>query len=780
MKPESVSKLGVAVRVRPLLAAELDRGNDKPCVLHTDVQVSAGKLEAHFDAVFGEDSTQDAVYGFVRDCASRVASGYNATVFAYGQTGSGKTFTMYGSKNDEGGDGVLPRAVQSLFSQLDMSTARVSASCVQIYCENVFDMLRDPARATALEIRRGDDEQGKGAHYVSGLSEFAVRSAGECVQLVRAAEENRAIRETQMNTASSRSHSIFTLLVEQRVVGEDGETSLRSKYNLVDLAGSERWDVMQEMGEARVAEMTKINLSLHTLGRCISALAAKHKGNKGDGAEGNPSVHVPYRESKLTRLLQDSLGGNSMTRLIATISPAQDCVDESISTLRFADRAKHVVSSVRRNEHRPIDHAMVQKLQREVRHLRALLQGDGEAPQLDVAAELARLREENAALRAQLGAPARPPASGGAGMFPALEAAPSATSKHARAVADHVGRLQQRNADLEEALEEIRDTSKAFFGFEIEEDELRRRLQAAVDAVAHAPQIGPPPVAPSPKPQPMLLLAQHTKPRGPPADARPRQPDTAPRQPDGPRHDGGPRQPDGARPPSDAGESAYSRPGPDGRKPKYRIKAAGRSSGRDDAWIDPDVEEAEALKRELKAAKARMKKHAQMKEWLLRKSEMEGDDLRAEDEARAAAQREVDDREKTYRKRASKQKKKLEKYYDQLHGADARFGASPTRDAGSESQPRSPSPISKGAPLKKSDKPHVDDVSPMDSHRHPRYDPMNSHPRYDGDGGDEQFPTYDVGQSGAVKYEFGADLGHDDDDDDIVAADAGPPDIRAY
>jgi len=175
----------------------------------------------------------------------------------------------------------------------------------------------------------------------------------------------------------SRSHSLFQVVVEQTRIsdGAEGERILKSKFNLVDLAGSEKWDTKKELAiqTAHLSELTNINLSLYTLGRCIAALAKNAKSKVDDG----PTSHVPFRESKLTRLLQDSLGGNSKTLLIATLSPASDCLEESISTLRFADRAHQVMTFGRVNEKRPVDHALVMRLQSEVARLRKLLDESG-------------------------------------------------------------------------------------------------------------------------------------------------------------------------------------------------------------------------------------------------------------------------------------------------------------------------------------------------------------------------------------------------------------------
>lgn len=235
--------------------------------------------------------------------------------------------------------------------------ATVFCSFVQIYNEQIFDLLRDTQMNAPLEIH----EDRKNDIFVEGLSEYAVRSVSDCLQLLQCGEQNRAVRSTHMNQVSSRSHSVFQLLLEQR--RKDG-TVLKSKFNLVDLAGSEKWNMGTEMQDHHISEMTNINLSLHTLGRCIAALSSKSTGGP---------THVPYRDSKLTRLLQDSLGGNTKTKIIATLSPSIDCVEESISTLKFADRAKKVMVMVRVNEQREIDPAYVEKLQEELEQLREVV-----------------------------------------------------------------------------------------------------------------------------------------------------------------------------------------------------------------------------------------------------------------------------------------------------------------------------------------------------------------------------------------------------------------------
>ena len=292
---------------------------------------------------------------------------------------SGKTHTMFGPpgsiSQQRGNDiiGIIPRAINDIFlltQDPDVKQFSVLCSFVQLYNENCYDMLCDSSMGSALAIR----EDVTGEIYVQGLSEYIVKSIGDTLHLLRTAEENRAIRETNMNQYSSRSHSIFQIMLEQKKTAADGgEITLKAKFNLVDLAGSEKWNTKQDMTNDHISEMTNINLSLHTLGKCISVLVKRSKNNKNGGGGGN-NTHIPYRESKLTRLLQDSLGGNSRTFLIATVSPSSSNVDESINTLKFADRAKQVMVQAKVNESRPIDHAMVKSLQTEVRNLKGLLQ----------------------------------------------------------------------------------------------------------------------------------------------------------------------------------------------------------------------------------------------------------------------------------------------------------------------------------------------------------------------------------------------------------------------
>ncbi|OQR81939.1 kinesin, partial [Thraustotheca clavata] len=394
----------VFIRIRPLIDRETSNASSSHFIRATsndtiEVQTAESNIKCKYDAVFGPSMSQEDVYDQVKECTEAFLNGFNATLFAYGQTGSGKSYTMFGAEADisrfrpglaKSQAGIIPRAIKDIFAgMIKMSSEQecsLYCSFVQIYNENIYDLLRDGNMDKPLTIH----EDRTNGIYVEGLSEYVVRSVHDCLALLQCGEENRAVRATHMNLVSSRSHSAFQIFLESK--RKDG-TLTKSKFNLVDLAGSEKWHGDSAMQYNHVSEMTNINLSLHTLGRCIGALSTK--GNS----------HVPYRDSKLTRLLQDSLGGNTKTRIIATLSPSIDCVDESISTLKFADRAKQVMVCVRVNEQRVIDPAYVDKLEQEINQLRGIISSFGsnneEASSNQVESQLVKLLKENSELKAQ-------------------------------------------------------------------------------------------------------------------------------------------------------------------------------------------------------------------------------------------------------------------------------------------------------------------------------------------------------------------------------------------
>ncbi|XP_026879904.2 kinesin-like protein KIF17 isoform X2 [Electrophorus electricus] len=288
-----------------------------------------------------------------------VTEGYNGTIFAYGQTGSGKSFTMQGVVDPPSQKGVIPRAFDHVFETIQCAENAkflVRASYLEIYREEIRDLLgRDTKQK--LELK----EHPERGIYVRDLSMHTVHSVGECERVMELGWKNRSVGYTLMNKDSSRSHSIFTIYLEIFNTDADGEDHLRAgKLNLVDLAGSERQSKTGATGD-RLQEATKINLSLSALGNVISALV--------DGR----SRHIPYRDSKLTRLLQDSLGGNTRTLMVACLSPADNNYEESLSTLRYANRAKSIRNVPRINED-PKD-ALLREYREEIRQLRALISG---------------------------------------------------------------------------------------------------------------------------------------------------------------------------------------------------------------------------------------------------------------------------------------------------------------------------------------------------------------------------------------------------------------------
>ncbi|XP_054474501.1 kinesin-like protein KIF3C [Anoplopoma fimbria] len=314
-----------------------------------------------FDGVYDANSKQGDLYDeSVRPLIDSVLAGFNGTIFAYGQTGTGKTYTMQGAWMDPEKRGVIPNAFDHIFTHISRSQSDrqylVRASYLEIYLEEVRDLL-DPnhGNARALELR----ESPESGVYVRDLTSCVCKSIKEIEEVMNVGNQARAVGATDMNEHSSRSHALFLITVECSQPGPDGRKHIRvGRLNLVDLAGSERQAKTGVQGE-RLKEAAKINLSLSALGNVISALA--------DGR----SSHVPYRDSKLTRLLQDSLGGNAKTVMVATLGPAPQHYDETLTTLRYANRAKNIQNQPRVNED-PKD-ALLREFQMEIARLRAQL-----------------------------------------------------------------------------------------------------------------------------------------------------------------------------------------------------------------------------------------------------------------------------------------------------------------------------------------------------------------------------------------------------------------------
>lgn len=358
----------VIVRCRPLSEAEIKEGHQSIVSIDSNRGVIEIKNPKDlneppktftFDAIYNWNSTQSELYDETfRDLVNSVLNGFNGTIFAYGQTGTGKTFTMEGIHNDKTLRGVIPNSFEHIFQHIAMSTQQqylVRASYLEIYQEEIRDLLNKDCQIR-LELKERPDI----GVYVKDLSSFVVKSVQEIQHVMSVGHANRSVGRTNMNEHSSRSHAIFIITIECSEVGPDGENHIRvGRLNLVDLAGSERQSKTGTLGE-RFKEATKINLSLSALGNVISALV--------DGK----SSHIPYRDSKLTRLLQDSLGGNSKTIMVANIGPASYNFEETIGTLRYANRAKNIKNKPRINED-PKD-ALVREFQEEIARLKSMLE----------------------------------------------------------------------------------------------------------------------------------------------------------------------------------------------------------------------------------------------------------------------------------------------------------------------------------------------------------------------------------------------------------------------
>ncbi|XP_074251582.1 kinesin-like protein KIF27 isoform X2 [Saimiri boliviensis] len=334
----------VAVRIRPLLYKEVLH-NHQVCVrvIPNSQQIIIGRDRVFtFDFVFGKNSTQDEVYNTcIKPLVLSLIEGYNATVFAYGQTGSGKTYTIGGghvASVVESQKGIIPRAIQEIFQSISEHPSidfNVKVSYIEVYKEDLRDLLELETSMKDLHIR--EDE--KGNTVIVGAKECHVESADEVMSLLEMGNAARHTSTTQMNEHSSRSHAIFTISICQvqknMEAAEDGSwyspQHIVSKFHFVDLAGSERVTKTGNTGE-RFKESIQINSGLLALGNVISALGDPRRKNS----------HIPYRDAKITRLLKDSLGGSAKTVMITCVSPSSSNFDESLNSLKYANRARNI------------------------------------------------------------------------------------------------------------------------------------------------------------------------------------------------------------------------------------------------------------------------------------------------------------------------------------------------------------------------------------------------------------------------------------------------------
>ncbi|XP_063279007.1 kinesin-like protein KIF13B isoform X2 [Prinia subflava] len=380
------SKVKVAVRVRPMNRRELDLHTK--CVVDVDANkvilhpvntnLSKGDASRTHPKVFAYDhcfwsmdesvkekyAGQDVVFKCLgENILQNAFEGYNACIFAYGQTGSGKSYTMMGTADQPG---LIPRLCSGLFERAqkeenEEQSFKVEVSYMEIYNEKVRDLLDPKGSRQSLKVR----EHSVYGPYVDGLSKLAVASYKDIESLMSEGNKSRTVAATNMNEESSRSHAVFKIILTHTLYDVQSGTSGEKvgKLSLVDLAGSERATKTGAAGD-RLKEGSNINKSLTTLGLVISALADQAAGK-------NKNKFVPYRDSVLTWLLKDSLGGNSKTAMVATVSPAADNYDETLSTLRYADRAKNIVNHAVVNE--DPNARIIRELREEVEKLREQL-----------------------------------------------------------------------------------------------------------------------------------------------------------------------------------------------------------------------------------------------------------------------------------------------------------------------------------------------------------------------------------------------------------------------
>ncbi|KAM6116854.1 kinesin-like protein KIF1B isoform 1-T1 [Phoenicopterus ruber ruber] len=406
----SGASVKVAVRVRPFNSRETSK--ESKCIIQmqgnsTSIINPKNPKEApksfSFDYSYWshtspEDpcfASQNRVYNDIgKEMLLHAFEGYNVCIFAYGQTGAGKSYTMMG-KQEESQAGIIPQLCEELFEKINDNSNEemsysVEVSYMEIYCERVRDLL-NPKNKGNLRVR----EHPLLGPYVEDLSKLAVTSYTDIADLMDAGNKARTVAATNMNETSSRSHAVFTIVFTQKK--HDTETNLStekvSKISLVDLAGSERADSTGAKG-TRLKEGANINKSLTTLGKVISALAEVSKKKK-------KTDFIPYRDSVLTWLLRENLGGNSRTAMVAALSPADINYDETLSTLRYADRAKQIKCNAVINE--DPNAKLVRELKEEVTRLKDLLRAQGLGDIIDTSMGSLTASPSSCSLSSQVG-----------------------------------------------------------------------------------------------------------------------------------------------------------------------------------------------------------------------------------------------------------------------------------------------------------------------------------------------------------------------------------------
>ncbi|XP_052400035.1 kinesin-like protein KIF21A isoform X1 [Carassius gibelio] len=507
------STVRVALRIRPQLAKEKIEG----CHICTFVtpgepQVVLGKDKAFtYDYVFDMDSTQDTIYA---NCTEKLIEGcfegYNATIFAYGQTGSGKTYTMgtgFDMAIPDEELGIIPRAVSHLYKGIEQRRQaaaeqgrpvpefKISAQFLELYNEEVLDLF-DTTRDMEMKKQKSHikiHEDASGSIYTVGMTTRTVSSESEMMQCLKLGALSRTTASTQMNVQSSRSHAIFTIHICQvRVCApaedppeQDGETdnrlasssseleefeTLTAKFHFVDLAGSERLKRTGATGD-RAKEGISINCGLLALGNVISALGDRSK----------QSTHVPYRDSKLTRLLQDSLGGNSRTVMIACTSPSDQDFMETLNTLKYANRARNIKNRVMVNQDKASQQISalrteIARLQVELMEYRTgkrMVGEDGLESISDMFHENSMLQIENNNLRMRVKAMQEAIDAQGARLTQLLSAQANQVLSRAGEGSEEIGNM------IQNYIKEIEDLRAKLLESEAVNENLRRNLTRA-------------------------------------------------------------------------------------------------------------------------------------------------------------------------------------------------------------------------------------------------------------------------------------------------------------
>ena len=459
-----MEKIKVLVRIRPFLQNENSSNTglniDSDATQKIEISKSLKKFEATFDRVLSQNSTQKDVFNFVKPCMKLIKQGINCTILAYGQTGSGKTYTMFGGEwamNDKSTDydqrknfnkdkynfilneelmidpfsktnGIIPNLIMALFQaygSYDSNENNIIITCsyIQIYNEKVYDLLVDEEEIVEqkknFDLNTGVGKQAnekpikqkplkikydrKNGVTIEGVNEIRTPSFYDIFELLRQGEINRKIRQTKRNEMSSRSHTIFIINVQNL------KSNVVSKIKLCDLAGSERYDSKEYYKKLHFDEMVNINKSLLVLGNVIHALGSNNNLNMTDSkTKKQKKIFAPYKDSKLTQILEDSLGGNSVTYLLATISPCDENFDETLSTLKFADRAHSIMTKVSMNKLSNKDEGFkskeFSKICDELFQLKQLLNIRRKRGTLEpIQEELLKLKDENTQLKKYLG-----------------------------------------------------------------------------------------------------------------------------------------------------------------------------------------------------------------------------------------------------------------------------------------------------------------------------------------------------------------------------------------